>query len=274
LKKKIGTDQIKRAFDLTTSYGILARAYFIYGSPGESRGTIQETLDLIHEVKPLSIIFYILDIFPGTSLYEDFKKKAGVTDDIWLKGIEDIMYFESDPSLSRDLILDFGETLRRDFYENLRHFTDSIELSGTKEFEQMNADFLSRLGMTFSHGDYAQIEAIRDKEGIAEGLYRRALDYYPDHRAYLGLGIIRQKNRAFKESIEILREGLQYFPESEPLNMCLAISFMNLGEYEKALVYLKEFQDSKEALHHISNCYKALGDTENESLFLTKLRSL
>ncbi len=65
LNKNIKTDQIKKAFSLTTSYGILARAYFIYGCPGENRDTIQETIDLIHEIKPLSVIFYILDIFPG-----------------------------------------------------------------------------------------------------------------------------------------------------------------------------------------------------------------
>ena len=273
LKKNISTDQIKKAFALTTSYGILARAYFIYGSPGEGWATIQESINLIHEIKPLSIIFYILDIFPGTALYEDFKKKARVTDDIWLKRIEDIMYFENDPSLSGDLILEFGENLRRDYYENLHHFADSIKLIGIREFDKLHSDFLSRLGMTFSHGDYAGIEAVKNKKEIAESLYRRSLHYYPDHRAYLGLGIIRQKDGAFKESIEILLEGLQYFPESEPLTMCLAMSFMNLGEYEKALLYLKRFQDSEEALHYIVKCYKALGDTENASVFLNKFRS-
>ncbi|MCK4817878.1 radical SAM protein, partial [bacterium] len=274
LKKNIRTDQIKNAFALTTGYGILARAYFIYGSPWESWATIQETIDLIHEIKPLSIIFYILDVFPGTALYADFKKKSKVSDDIWLERVEDIMYFESDPHLSQDLILDFGKKLRTDYYENLRYFADSIELTGKKEFNQMNSDFLSRLGMTFSHGDYAKIEEIKEKEEIAESLYKRSLDYHPDHRAYLGLGIIRQKSRAFKESIEILSEGIQYFPESEPLNMCLGISFMNLGEYDKALLYFKKFQASEEALHYITKCYKALGDTENEAVFLNKLRSL
>jgi hypothetical protein len=37
---------------------------------------------------------------------------------------------------------------------------------------------------------------------------------------------------------------------------------MNLGEYEKALLHLKKFQASEEALHYISKCYKALGDTK------------
>ena len=102
LNKNIRSDQIRKAFDLTTRYGILARAYFIYGSPGESNGSIQETIDLIHEIKPLGAIFYILDIFPGTTLYDMFLKQSGQTDDIWLQKIEDILYFETDPHLTKE----------------------------------------------------------------------------------------------------------------------------------------------------------------------------
>ena len=185
LCKNIKTNQIKKAFALTIRYGILARAYFIYGSPGESWATIKETMDLIHEIKPLSIIFYILDIFPGTALYSDLKKRAKVTDDIWLNRIEDIMYLETDPNLSQELILAFGNTLRTDYYESLPDFVNGIELIDKEEFYEMHADFLSRLAMTFAHGDYATIEGIKEKENIAERLYKKALSYHPDYRAYL-----------------------------------------------------------------------------------------
>jgi len=47
---------------------MMARAYFIYGCPQESWQTIQQTIDLIDTIKPLSAIFYILDVFPGTAL--------------------------------------------------------------------------------------------------------------------------------------------------------------------------------------------------------------
>jgi radical SAM superfamily enzyme YgiQ (UPF0313 family) len=274
LKKNIKADQIRNAFALTTKQGIMARAYFIYGSPGEGWDTVQESIDLIHEIKPLSIIFYILDIFPGTALYSDFRKKFKVTDDIWLKQVEDIMSFETDPHLTRELILAFGEKLRTDFYENLPGFVDAIELTDNKEFHEMHSDFFSRLGMTFTHGDYARIEAIKEKDKIAERLYERSLDYHPDHRAYLGLGIIRQKNGEYEGSARLLLEGIKYFPHSEPLNMCLGISYMNLGEYDKALSYFLKFQDSKDAIYHIAGCYNALGDSEKESTFLRKFRAL
>jgi radical SAM superfamily enzyme YgiQ (UPF0313 family) len=110
--KQIKDREVEQAFSLCTSYGILPRAYFIYGAPGENRKTIQASIDLMDRIKPLSAIFYILDLFPGTALYNTWRKTAGVTDDIWLQRIEDIMYFETDPSLSRDDVLRFGEMLR------------------------------------------------------------------------------------------------------------------------------------------------------------------
>ena len=268
LNKNIRTDRIKNAFALTTRYGILARAYFIYGCPGESWDTIQETIDLIHEIKPLSIIFYILDIFPGTALYADFLEQSGLTDDIWLKQIEDIMYFETDPNLSLESILAFGKKLRAEFHKGLPAFVPSIDLLDEREFDEMHADFLSRLGMTFSHGDYSGVDAIREKEKIAGELYKRSLDYYPNDRAYLGLGIIRQQERDFKGSVNVLSEGIRLFPDNEQLHICLGLSYMNLGEFAEALECLLKFRHSEHAAPHIAECYKALGGRDSDSEFV------
>lgn len=260
LNKNIRVDQIKKAFALTAKYGILTRAYFIYGCPEESWETIQETIDLICEIKPLSTIFYILDIFPGTRLYSEFKRRLNVTDDIWLNQIEDIMYFETDPKLSAELILAFGQKLRSSFYKNLPGFIEAINLIDKKELYQMHSDFLSRLGMTFDQGDYARIETIKGKDKIAEKLYIKSLSYHPNPRAYLGLGIIKQKNRAYQESIRILSKGVAEFPDNEQLNLCLGVSYLNLGEYHKALSYFLRFRHSKDAAKLIESCYKALGE--------------
>jgi anaerobic magnesium-protoporphyrin IX monomethyl ester cyclase len=274
LNKKIKRDQIKKAFSLTVQYGILSRAYFIYGSPGETWDTIQETLDLIHEIEPLSMIVYILDIFPGTQLYADLQKRSHVTDDIWLNKVEGIMYFETDPNLSDELVLAFGKKLRTDYYENIHNFVDGIHLVDREDLYEMHADFCSRLAMTFSHGDYSKIDIIRNSTEIAEKLYKKALSYHPDHRAYLGLGIIKQKDRAYKESVGVLLEGIKYFPDSQELRVCLGLSYMNLGDYDKALEQFLKFPDSKEALHQAATCYKELGDSEKESACLEKYHNL
>jgi anaerobic magnesium-protoporphyrin IX monomethyl ester cyclase len=258
LNKNIKTDEIKNAFALTHKYGIIARAYFIYGSPEESWETIQQTIDLMHEIKPLICVFYILEIYPGTKLYLDYQKNFHTTDDVWLERIEGICYFETDPNLSQESVLAFGKKLRTELYGNIHVFIESLSLMDKEELYPMHADFLSRLGMTFSHGDYSQVEAIQDKDGIAERLFEKSLAYYPDHRAYLGLGMSKQKGRAFNEAIRILSKGIELFPESEELNLCLGISYMNLQDYKRALSCLLKFKDSKQAKYYVDKCYEAL----------------
>jgi radical SAM superfamily enzyme YgiQ (UPF0313 family) len=271
LNKNLQNERVRRAFSLTTRYGILARAYIIYACPGESADTIRETEDLIREIKPLSVLFYVLRVFPGTALYSEIKERLQITDDVWLNPIEDILYLEADPEMAGDEVLQYRDRLRKAFHEGIPSFVDAIELEDIQEFYPAYADFLSRLAMTFSHGDYAGIEVIPDKEKIAAKLYERSLSYYPDHRAYLGLGIIRQKNHKYRDSISILEEGVRRFPDSKSLHVCLGISHMNLGEYDKALSALIKFQDSPEAIPHIAACYRGMGEEEKAVFFLSKL---
>jgi anaerobic magnesium-protoporphyrin IX monomethyl ester cyclase len=273
LNKKITTDKIENAFAMTVNYGILPRAYFIYGCPGENRETVQETIDLIKKIKPLVIHFFVLSLFPGTQLYEDYHKKARITDDIWLNKIEDIKYFETDPDLSAEDVLFFGETLRAQYHELIPEIVDSISLIDEKELYPMHADFCSRLGMTFDHGDYAHNDAIKGKERIAEKLYLKALTYHPHPSAYLGLGILNQKKGAYDDSIKILSEGIRYFPDNEPLNICLGVSRMNIGDFNSALSIFLKYQHSTQALELIVNCYRALNDAENVSVYYKKLET-
>lgn len=260
LNKRIRTSQIKKAFEITRRYGILARAYFIYGCPGETWDTIQETIDLIHEIKPLSVIFYILSLFPGTRLYDEFTKKHKVSDDIWLKPIEEIMYFEHDDTLSRDMILAFGKHLRTDFYRHIHTFAASISLVDDPALYGLHSDFLSKLAMTFSHGDYQQNPDVKNKDNTAEKLYQQSLTYMPNLRAFLGIGIIRQKNRDFSASIDILRKGIEHFPDSESLHVCLGISYMNVKRFEDALTCFNKFPESMQALQYAEACYKSINE--------------
>ncbi|MEJ2024303.1 MAG: radical SAM protein, partial [Deltaproteobacteria bacterium] len=258
LNKKIATSDIQKAFSSTTRMGIMARAYLIYGNRGESPETIRETIDLLLKIKPLSAIFYILDIFPGTALYDDFKQSSGTTDDIWLKKIEDILYFETDPALDEEQVLAYGKLLRESFYRNLPRFVESIDLAQREDLFPFHADFCSRLAMTFTHGDYAPTKEIRNKEQLAERLYLQALRYHPDHRAYLGLGILHQKRRNYEDSVTILREGVDHFPRSGQLLLCMGISYMNLGRFRKALSCFESCGDSPEARRFIAVCEEAL----------------
>ncbi len=274
LNKKISTEDIKRAFALCRRYGIVPRAYFIYGCPGESKKTIEASVKLIKEIKPLSMVCYILDLYPGTALYEEFKKRTGATDDIWLERIEDIMYHETDPNLTPERVKRFGRKLHQAFNKNFPRFVETLELVDRKELYPYHADFLTRLAMTLRYGELAENPEIPDKEKLAEKLFRRALRYFPDHHAYLGLGIIYQQRREFQKSIEILAEGLKHYPQSEPLNVCQAVNYMQLGDYQKALEHLLPFTQSAEAMLRAAACYEALGDLAKREEYLARAKAL
>ncbi len=239
-QKRIGDEAIIRAFDLTTRTGIMSRAYFIYGAPGESDDTIDESLALIRRIQPLAAIFYILDLFPGTRLYEEYKQRRGVTDDIWLERVEDILYFETDEELSQQAVLNFGRRLRETYFSLLPRFSREIKLSDDPAFIALHAGFLSRLGLTFSHGEYAMNPQVKTSLDVAVTLFERALACHPDHRAFWGLGLVYQQQGQFERSIEVFREGLLHHRDSEELHLALAGSLMRLNRHEEACRHLTD----------------------------------
>jgi anaerobic magnesium-protoporphyrin IX monomethyl ester cyclase len=274
LNKPLETAQIARAFDLTVRYGLFSRAYFIYGCPGESDRSIAQTLALIAAIKPLSVIFYVLDVFPGTALYADFRRRFGLTDDIWLKRIEDILYCEYDPALPPAQVKAWGRQLREGFQRLLPEIVDNIPLLEDPQLAPLHADFLSRLAMTFSHGDYARIEAIADRDGIAARLYDRALAYHPDPRAFLGRAILHQKAGAFGDAARLLARALRHYPQNEALNICQGINLINLNQPQAAIAVLLNFPDAPQAAASLAACYKALGNTAEADRFARRHRDL
>lgn len=260
LNKDIAADRIQRAFDLTTNGGLLARAYFIYGCPGETDATVAATLHLMDRLRPLGAIFYMLDLFPGTALYEKFLRRTGADDDIWLARIEDIPYCETDPDLSRERVLAWGRTLRETFHRRLPAYARGIRLTDDPAMARLHADFLSRLALTFDRGDYARREAVPEPEAVAEHLYRRALAFAPDARAYLGLGMILQRRRAADDSVAVLAEGRRHFPADGAIALCLAVSLMHTGDFGRALCLLAPLDRDPQALRMGIACHRALGD--------------
>ncbi len=274
LNKPLETAQIARAFDLTVRYGLFSRAYFIYGCPGESDRSIAQTLALIAAIKPLSVIFYVLDVFPGTALYADFRRRFGLTDDIWLKRIEDILYCEYDPALPPERVKAWGRRLREGFQRLLPEIVENIPLLEDPGFAPLHADFLSRLAMTFSHGDYARIAAIVDRDGIAARLYDRALAYHPDSRAFLGRAILHQKAGAFGDAATLLERALRHYPQNEALNVCQGITFINLGRPQEAIAVFLKYPDTPQAAASLAACYKALGNSAEADRFARRHRDL
>jgi len=256
LGKSIDREKIISAFALTKSIGILPRAYFIYGSPGETRDTIKESIDLIHTIQPLGAVFYMLVIFPGTFLYRRAKQKGLISDDFWQQRVEDLPWFEIDGKLDFKTVKTFGDSLRAAFYNHLDQFAQDLDLVDKKEFYPFHADFLSRLALTFSHGEYAADPRVKNQKKTATLLFERALCLAPDARAFLGLAMQKQTARDFDGAMAVLEKGMAHFPRHKDMNLCMGICLMNQGRFKAALEYFEPFQAFLETRHYIDICQK------------------
>jgi radical SAM superfamily enzyme YgiQ (UPF0313 family) len=241
-----------RAFDLTRSLGILPRAYFIYGSPGETHETIDQSIDLIKRLKPLGMVSYMLVVFPGTHLYTRARDKKLVTDDIWFQRIEDLPWFELDPNLDFFGVKTFGDRLRQAFYATLSHAALSLELEDDKALYPFHADFLSRLAMTFSQGEYA--DPVSDARAVARQLFEQALAYAMDPRACLGLSMIRQKDGDMPGAADLLEQGLKCFPGHRDLSVGMGVCLMNMGQFSQALDCFTPFDRDPSLRQYIDIC--------------------
>ena len=98
INKQQTADDIIKAFDLVHEAGISTRAYLIVGLPGENKLTIDETIELVGRIKPLSIGANILWLLPGTQVYKDAVKRGFISDSYWLK-FDEIPYNLQEHSL-------------------------------------------------------------------------------------------------------------------------------------------------------------------------------
>jgi tetratricopeptide (TPR) repeat protein len=86
--------------------------------------------------------------------------------------------------------------------------------------------------------------------------------------------MLYQQRRDFVESIQILTAGLEGFPKDEQLNLCMAVSYMNMGDYQKALTYLSELQHLKDGVYFTAKCYQALDDVQKAARYREKYKSM
>lgn len=105
INKQQTSEDIIKAFDLVHEAGIATRAYLMVGSPGENKATIDETIELVGRIKPLSLGANILWLLPGTAIYEDAVKNGFISEDYWLK-------FDEVPYNLQEHSLKVLETLR------------------------------------------------------------------------------------------------------------------------------------------------------------------
>ncbi|WP_246804210.1 tetratricopeptide repeat protein [Desulfosarcina cetonica] len=176
--------------------------------------------------------------------------------------------------MSQQQVLDFGRRLREGFFSQLSRFAREIELVDDPELYPFHADFLSRLALTFSHGDYANNPLIKETLVTAVALFERALRYHPDHRAFWGLGLVYQHQCRFEASIDILEKGIRHHQSSVDLHMALAHSLMRLNRFQEARQRLEGFGDHPQAVEQLVHCCRLMADQTAAQTWAQRLSRL
>lgn len=75
IKKMEGIETVRTAIELAAKAGISCQGFFIFGLPGETEETIEETIDFAVRSRLARAQFLILDVLPGSELWTALKGK-------------------------------------------------------------------------------------------------------------------------------------------------------------------------------------------------------
>jgi len=83
LNKGIHISQAEEVFRMTRRHGIPVLAYFMIGSPTETREDIETTFRVMRNLKPDYVHMTVLTPFPGTEIYRMGLESGVIESDVW-----------------------------------------------------------------------------------------------------------------------------------------------------------------------------------------------
>ncbi len=128
-RKGIRVEQSREFMACARELGILVHGCFMVGFPGETRDTMQETLDLAIDLDPDTAQFYPMMVYPGTDAYRSAKEDGRlVTEEYarWLDARGRHSCVVRTEKLTEQDLVDFCGHARRRFYLRRRYLGRKI----------------------------------------------------------------------------------------------------------------------------------------------------
>ena len=119
MKKSIKLDDIVAFRKNAKRAGILVHGCFMVGNKGETRDTLEKTLNMAKDLNPDTAQFYPIMVYPGTEAYDYFKGKGWITTQDYRRWItEEGLHSTvvSNPDLTFEELVAFCDRARREFY--------------------------------------------------------------------------------------------------------------------------------------------------------------
>jgi len=156
-KKNTSIEEIKKTFELTKKVGIRDYGTFMFGLPGETWKTVEQTINLAIELDPYAVQFSLVIPFPGTEYYYEVKKKNLLKATSWKEfdgGAKSVIETEelTREDLEKAMALAWKQFYLRPAYifksliRHIKSFQDIKRLyGGTKSFFKRWAFFRNKL---------------------------------------------------------------------------------------------------------------------------------
>ncbi|KUG23683.1 radical sam domain protein [hydrocarbon metagenome] len=136
-KKRESIETIERAIEIADKVGIACQGFFIFGLPGETTSSIEESINFAVRSKLSRAQFMILDVLPGSELWETLKGK-------FVPNWEKESYREPEwlpTGITKEQLLLAQSTAFRKFYLRPKIFFRLLKLADRRQI----AHFIRRL---------------------------------------------------------------------------------------------------------------------------------
>jgi radical SAM superfamily enzyme YgiQ (UPF0313 family) len=157
MKKRISTEQAKRAVSLAKEAGITVLAYFMFGNLNETREDMKETIDFALSLDADFAQFSITIPYAGTEMYEEALKEGIITSDYWAEYARQPTPDFVPPQLienmvdRRTMLAMRDEAVRRFYFRPRFILKELASLRSASEFVRK-----ARMGMQLAHSVYTK----------------------------------------------------------------------------------------------------------------------
>ncbi len=112
--------------------GVIIHGCFMVGNSGDTKETLEQTLEMAKDLNPLTAQFYPIMAYPGTEAYEEAKKSGELASDNFDKWLDKDGHHNTTvirKGLTSQELVDFCDRSRREFYLRPKYIINAIYMS-------------------------------------------------------------------------------------------------------------------------------------------------
>ena len=289
LKKGITVEHIKNVALLTRKFGFNLNYFIIVGSPGETDDTVRETMMLIKDTKPTSIFTYLMQLTPGTEIYEMAKQNYFINDIDWIKREDEAIFYSREKNFEElnkyaryvneffkllNSNFQFSEEELKEIMKDEKGVQDLINLAHIKmkdkKFDEaedvINGAIELNPGSSEAFMIKAVLLAMKNDENCTS-FFNKAIKADPENLlAYRNLGLFLFKQKKYGEAIDVFKKAVEIEPADVESYNDLGSIYGMQGNYDKVIEILEKAlfvdPDSKATLRNLAITFDKKGDSK------------